>query len=199
MSQRILVAGVGNVFLGDDGFGVEVVRELSRRPVPDGVEIADFGIRGVHLAFELLGGCELLVLVDAAPHGAVPGTVSVLAVDELPDGPSIVDAHGMAPHEVLALLSRLGGRPPERTFLVAVEPADATEGMDLSPPVRAAVPDAARAVEEILAQYGRGGGGGDAGQARQAGPARDGGGAVRAGAAGHQAVPADPEDVMPRA
>ena len=78
---RTLVAGVGNVFLGDDGFGVEVARLLSEKPPRDGVEIADFGIRGVHLVYELLDGCDLFVLVDAAPRGYEPGTITVLEVD----------------------------------------------------------------------------------------------------------------------
>jgi hydrogenase maturation protease len=159
--------------------------------------MADFGIRGVHLAYELLAGCELLVLVDAAPHGAVPGTVSVLEVEDVGAAPAVVDAHGLAPHEVLALVSRLGGRPV-RTLVVAGEPADLSGGMELSPPVRAAVPHAVRVVEEILAQHCRGDGE-DAEQVRQDGPVRGGGGDVRAGPAGHPAVPADPEDVMPRA
>jgi hydrogenase maturation protease len=161
------------------------------------VEVADFGIRGVHLAHELLAGCELLVLVDAAPHGAVPGTVSVLEVEDVGPAPPVVDAHGLAPHEVLALLSRLGGRPV-RTLVVAGEPADLSGGMELSPPLRAAVPHAVRAVEAILAQHGRGDGE-DADQVRQAGPVGGGGDSGRAGPAGHPAVPADPEDVMRRA
>ena len=78
------MAGVGNVFLRDDAFGVEVVRLLAEQPVPEGVEIRDFGIRGVHLVYDLLNGCDLFVLVDAAPHGQAPGTVSVLEV-ELPE------------------------------------------------------------------------------------------------------------------
>ena len=81
MTERILVAGVGNVFLRDDAFGVEVARLLAERPQPPGVEIGDFGIRGVHLVYELLDGCDLFVLVDAAPRGYAPGTVTVLEVD----------------------------------------------------------------------------------------------------------------------
>ena len=84
MTGRTLVAGVGNVFLGDDAFGVEVVRLLGEQPRGDGVEIRDFGIRGVHLAYELLNGCDLFVLIDAAPRGEAPGTVSVVEI-ELPD------------------------------------------------------------------------------------------------------------------
>ena len=81
VSGRTLVAGVGNVFLRDDAFGVEVIRLLAGRPVPDGVQVKDFGIRGVHLAYDLLDGCELFVLVDAAQRGEAPGTVTVLEVE----------------------------------------------------------------------------------------------------------------------
>jgi len=156
MSERILVAGVGNIFLGDDGFGVEVVRQLAARPIPDGVQVADIGIRGVHLAYELLDGCRLLVLVDAAARGEPPGTVTVLEVDPAgeptgdPAAP-VLDPHSMAPDDVLALLRKLGS-PPVRTLVVACEPADLTQGIDLSAPVRAAVPHAIRAVEAILAR-----------------------------------------------
>ena len=87
MTGRTLVAGVGNVFQRDDAFGVEVVRLLAERPWPDGVEIADFGIRGIHLAYELLDGCDLLVLVDAAQRGQEPGTVTVLEVGPDDGGP----------------------------------------------------------------------------------------------------------------
>ena len=81
---RVLVAGIGNIFLGDDGFGVEVASRLAARPLPDGVRVEDFGIRGVHLAYELLDGYDVLVLVDAVPIGEAPGTVAVIE----PDPPS---------------------------------------------------------------------------------------------------------------
>ena len=75
---RVLVAGIGNIFLGDDGFGVEVADRLAGRTLPDGVQVADFGIRGVHLAYELLDGYDALVLVDAVPMGEPPGTVAII-------------------------------------------------------------------------------------------------------------------------
>jgi hydrogenase maturation protease len=159
MKRRALVAGVGNIFLGDDGFGVEVAVRLARRTMPEGVEVADFGIRGVHLAYELLDGCELLVLVDAAARGLDPGTVSVIEVDPtVPEGtpeggPGIasapMDAHGLEPHAVLALLASLGGSVG-RVLVVACEPAETAEGIGLSPKVEAAVDDAVAAVERIL-------------------------------------------------
>ena len=153
---RTLVAGVGNVFLRDDAFGVEVVRLLAEQPVPEGVEIRDFGIRGVHLVYDLLNGCDLFVLVDAAPHGQAPGTVSVLEV-ELPEpaGPDtldrpLIDAHSLTPDAIFALLVSLGGRPG-RSLVVACEPAEIDAGMGLSDPVREALPHAVRTVQEILA------------------------------------------------
>jgi hydrogenase maturation protease len=154
MTGRTLVAGVGNVFLRDDAFGVEVVRLLGEQPRDDGVEIRDFGIRGVHLAYELLNGCDLFVLIDAAPRGAVPGTVSVIDI-ELPDPASltspVIDAHSLTPDSIFALLASLGGRPG-RSLLVACEPADVSAGMGLTEPVAEALPHAVRAVKEILAQ-----------------------------------------------
>jgi hydrogenase maturation protease len=86
VSPRILVAGVGNVFRGDDGFGVAVARRLAHEPLPPGVELRDYGVRGVHLAYELLDGYDLLVLVDAVTRGSPPGTLYVIE----PDGPPMV-------------------------------------------------------------------------------------------------------------
>ncbi|MBV9208193.1 MAG: hydrogenase maturation protease [Actinobacteria bacterium] len=190
MTGRTLVAGVGNVFLRDDAFGVEVVRELAGRPRPDGVEIRDFGIRGVHLVYDLLNGCDLFVLVDAAPRGEPPGTVTVVEVG-MPDAGSlaspVIDAHSLTPDGIFALLASLGGRPG-RSLLVACEPADVSAGMGLSDPVRDAVPHAARAVEEILSQARPGKHGGEAD--RGAGDAeQSGSGDGDRLAAGHQAAP----------
>jgi hydrogenase maturation protease len=154
MSGRTLVAGVGNVFLRDDAFGVEVARLLTQEPLPDGVEVRDFGIRGVHLVYELLDGCDLFVLVDAAARGEEPGTVTVLEVD-VPDPASVprtvIDAHSLAPDDIFALLASLGGRPG-RSLVVACEPADVSAGMGLTDPVREALPHAVRAVRDILAR-----------------------------------------------
>jgi hydrogenase maturation protease len=151
MTGRTLVAGVGNIFQRDDAFGVEVVRLLAGRPHQAGVEIADFGIRGVHLVYELLNGCELFVLVDAAQRGCEPGTVTVLEVEpaDLPSPAAVMDAHGLAPGEIFAMLTSMGSRPG-RSLVVACEPADVSPGMGLSDQVRAALPHAVRAVEEIL-------------------------------------------------
>ena len=151
MTGKTLVAGVGNVFQRDDAFGVEVIRLLEGRPRPPGVKVADFGIRGVHLVYELLDGCDLFVLVDAAQRGCAPGTVTVLEVEpeHLPSPSGVMDAHGLAPDQVFAMLAALGGRPG-RSLVVACEPADVSAGMGLSDQVREALPQAVRAVEEIL-------------------------------------------------
>ena len=152
---RVLVAGVGNIFLSDDGFGVEVARQLANEPPSPEVRIADFGIRGVHLAYELLDGYETLVLVDAMSRGDPPGTVTVL---EAPTDPGeagdgvleAMDAHGMQPAAVLAMLSDLGGHL-DRVLVVGCEPALLDDGMGLSEPVAAAVPAAVEAVRDLIA------------------------------------------------
>ena len=163
MTGRVLVAGVGNIFQRDDAFGVEVIRLLAGRPQPPGVEIADFGIRGVHLVYELLNGCDLFVLVDAAQRGYEPGTVTVLEVEQPDAAPpgaappdaappgAVMDAHGLAPGEVFAMLTSMGSRPG-RSLLVACEPADTGPGMGLSDQVQEALPHAVHAVQEILAR-----------------------------------------------
>jgi hydrogenase maturation protease len=125
-----------------------------------GVQIRDFGIRGVHLAYDLLDGCDLFVLIDAAARGAEPGTVTVLEV-EPPTAPAgggepfavpVIDAHSLAPDAIFTLLASLGGRPG-RSLVVACEPADTGAGMGLSEPVQAALPYAVRAVEDILRDH----------------------------------------------
>ena len=147
------MAGVGNIFLSDDAFGCEVVRLMAGRPVPAGVEVKDFGIRGVHLVYDLLDGCDLFVLVDAAARGEAPGTVSVIEVEVPepdPSAGSVMDAHDLTPDAIFAMLGSLGGRPG-RSLLVACEPADVSAGMGLSGPVLQALPHAVRTVEEIIA------------------------------------------------
>ncbi len=156
MSRRVLVAGVGNVFLGDDAFGVEVVRRLAGAPLPARVRVEDFGIRGVHLAYELLEGWDTLILVDAAPAGEAPGTVFVLEpelggadADERREAGFLVDAHSMDPVALLATVAELGGAPP-RVRVVGCEPADLGERMGLSPVVAAAVDVAVGVVRELI-------------------------------------------------
>ncbi|MGW4732726.1 hydrogenase maturation protease [Streptomyces shenzhenensis] len=154
---RVLVAGIGNVFLGDDGFGVETVRALAARPLPRRAEIVDVGVRGVHLAYQLLDGYDTLILVDATARGGPPGTLYVMehesAATAGPAGAPL-DGHRMTPDAVLALLGTLcagtGGQPPRRTLVVGCEPACVAEGMGLSGPVSDAVPQAVRLVEDLL-------------------------------------------------
>jgi hydrogenase maturation protease len=149
---RVLVAGVGNIFLGDDGFGVEVARRLSTLDIPDGVRVADYGIRGMHLAYDLAGGDqELTILVDATARGDAPGTVYVVELDPADPGehPPLLDAHGMQPDVVMGLVAVLGA-DPGRVLLVGCEPASLDEGMRLSEPVTAAVDTAVTAVLDIV-------------------------------------------------
>ncbi|TQM67741.1 hydrogenase maturation protease [Actinomadura hallensis] len=160
--SRVLVAGIGNVFLADDGFGVEVARRMARSGPPEGVRVADYGIRGVHLAYELLDGrTDTLIMVDAVPVEGPPGTLAVIevdgaAVDEAmagldpsdPLGPPAVDGHGMNPVAVLRTLRRLGGEIG-RVLVVGCRPAVIEERMELSEPVRAVLDDAVRLVTDL--------------------------------------------------
>jgi hydrogenase maturation protease len=156
MSKRILVAGIGNIFLGDDGFGVEVVRRLAGRELPEGVEVVDFGIRGLDLAYALQDDYELVVFVDATPRGQEPGTVYLIEPEIEEDGGVSLDTHGMDPVKVIKL-SRALGAGPTRTLVVGCEPQVVVSGedyddmlMELSEPVRAAVGEAVRLVESLV-------------------------------------------------
>src|SRR3712207_725046 len=111
MSKRILVAGIGNVFLGDDGFGVEVVKRVAGRELPEGVEVVDFGIRGMDLAYALQEEYELVVFVDATPRGQEPSTVYLIEPEIEEDGEVSLDTHGMDPVKVIKLSRALGARP----------------------------------------------------------------------------------------
>jgi hydrogenase maturation protease len=159
LNRRLLVAGIGNILLSDDGFGVAVARRLADRALPDGVRVADFGIRGVHLAYELLDGYDALVLIDALPLGERPGTLAVVEPEPAErsgdddDGSPVMDAHRMSPEMVLATLASLGGEIG-RVLIVGCQPADLSDGIGLTPPVEAAVDAAAdlccQLVEEIV-------------------------------------------------
>ena len=158
MGGRILVAGVGNVFFGDDGFGVQVAGRMAAEPMPDGVCVVDFGIRGVHLAYELLNGYDAVVLVDAVPRRGEPGTLHVIEADTDDREPSApgqdspaMDAHGMTPDAVLALLRTLGGSV-DQAFVVGCEPADCSERMGLSTPVEASIDEAAALVRGLVSE-----------------------------------------------
>lgn len=151
MTTRILVAGIGNIFLGDDGFGSEVVRNAELPPDDPTIQVIDYGIRGMHLAYDLLEEWDTLVLVDAVPSRGRPGTLHVFQADhELSPEPNGLDAHSMDPAAVFASLRALGGHPPY-TVVVGCEAGSVQEGIGLTEPVAQAVPRAARAVEEIVA------------------------------------------------
>ena len=112
-ARSVLVAGIGNVFLADDGFGVEVARRLAERELPGGVKVADFGIRGMDLAYELQEDYDAAVLVDAVPRGQAPGTLFVIEPD-LEQAEPVLDAHAMDPVRVLGLARTLGYAPAAR-------------------------------------------------------------------------------------
>jgi hydrogenase maturation protease len=154
----ILVAGIGNIFLGDDAFGVEVVHRLAERPLPGDVQVVDFGIRGFDLAHALMDASDATaVLVDATPRGGEPGTLYVLEA-ELDGGEPALEPHGMDPVAVLRLVQVLGGRPP-RVLVVGCEPAtldlDEQGQLGLSPPVAAAVDEAVHLIESLVADLQR--------------------------------------------
>jgi hydrogenase maturation protease len=164
-TPSILIAGIGNIFLGDDGFGVEVIRHLSSRRFPECVRATDFGIRGYDLAYALLDGHDFIILVDAAGRGGTPGTLYVIEPDvtgnstyQSPPYQSPMDAHAMNPASVLQLASSMG--PVRgRIVLVGCEPATlgGEEGhMGLSETVLAAVDQAARLIEDLVAKLLRG-------------------------------------------
>jgi hydrogenase maturation protease len=155
---RLLVAGVGNIFLADDAFGPEVIQALDARPLPAGVRVRDFGIRGLDLAYELLDGYDTAVLVDAAPRGHEPGALSLIE-PELPDATSGAaappEAHGMDPAKVLALAAHLGDGPLPRVLVLACEPQVRPRGDEdivpgLSAPVREAVAHAVEALHTMV-------------------------------------------------
>ncbi len=167
--DRLLVAGIGNIFLGDDGFGVEVVRRLAKLDLPDWVAVGDYGISGLHLAYDLADGVQTAILVDAMPRGGEPGTVYVVEPERRvasqqtfsdnlnPEYPktdsspalALFDGHGMQPDVVLGMLDTLGA-DVGRVLIVGCEPATAEPGMDLSAPVAAAVDDAVRIVLDLI-------------------------------------------------
>lgn len=151
MTARVFVVGVGNIFLGDDGFGVEVAARMRSRPIPEGVRVEDFGIRGVHLAYELLDGYDLVILVDTVDLGEAPGTITVLEPEPDTAGEVAPDAHDLDPVSVMGLLTDLGGSVG-RMLVVGCQPADVGEQMGLTAPVAAAVDDAIALVEELLVQ-----------------------------------------------
>lgn len=156
---RVLVAGIGNIFFADDGFGPEVATRLGAEDLPGWVKVEDFGIRSIHLAYELMEGYDELVLIDATPRMQDrPGTVYLIEPDLSNLESTLLDAHTMNPAAVFSMLDNLGGEPPT-TVIVGVEPLSDDEEIGLSPPVAAAVDEAVRLVKEVLAAMPYGGDG----------------------------------------
>ena len=172
MTGRTLIACLGNIFLSDDGFGVEVARRLAGQELPEGVRVTDYGIRGMHLAYDLAEGFDTTILVDATKRGDEPGTVYVIepqparptAADHGTDdgagtdgagggspleAMSLFNAHGMQPDVVLDMAGTLGA-DAGRVLVVGCEPASLEEGIGLSPPVAAAVEEAVRVVTRLV-------------------------------------------------
>ena len=177
LTGRMLVAGVGNIFLGDDGFGVEVARRLAGAGLPGWVQVADYGISGMHLAYDLASGYDTAILIDTAQRGGEPGTLTV--IEAAPGGESgpgdeagpggeaapagqpdpaggalaetrLFDAHGMQPDVVLGVLGMLGASSA-RVLVVGCEPASLDYGMELSEPVAKAVDAAVGVVIDLIA------------------------------------------------
>jgi hydrogenase maturation protease len=153
--MNILIAGIGNIFFGDDAFGCEVAAQLMRRPLPEGVRVIDFGIRSYDLAYAMMNGPDVTIFIDATPRGQPPGTIYLLEPDKnILDSNfgEVVNAHSMNPVRVLQLIHSLGGQPG-RLYLVGCEPAvlETEEGaMELSEKVQAAVAPAIEMIETLI-------------------------------------------------
>jgi hydrogenase maturation protease len=154
-ATRVLVAGIGNVFLGDDGWGVALAGRLAARALPRGVDVADFGIRGMDLAYAMRDGYDAVLFLDATPRGQPPGTLYVIEPD-LEDIEMTIDAHGMDPVKVLALARTLGAEALPRTLVVGCEPQTHMSAEDdrivaeLTEPLRASLEPAVGLVEDLL-------------------------------------------------
>jgi hydrogenase maturation protease len=146
---RTLVAGVGNVFFADDGFGCEVARRLGARPRADGVRVADFGIRGVHLAYELSSGYDAAIIIDAVSRGGPAGTLYVIAPDTGAGASAIADAHGIDLGAVFAMTRTLGAAPAQ-LLVVGCEAGELVERIGLSEAMERAVDPAVELVDSLL-------------------------------------------------
>ena len=153
MNNRILVACIGNMFLGDDAFGVEMAKRLAQHPLPDGVTVVDFGIRSYDLAYALMRNWELVILVDALPQGGQPGTLYVLEPELGDAAPVSLDAHTMNPASVLQLVQGLGGEVG-RVLLVGCEPQSLEPNdngnIGLSPAVTHALDEAIHMIDKLI-------------------------------------------------
>jgi hydrogenase maturation protease len=156
----ILIACIGNIFLGDDGFGCEVARALHGHPLPENVRLVDFGIRGFDLGYALVDGYDVTVFVDAAPRGQAPGTVYLIEPDlseleNITEHAGMIEPHGMDPMKVLAMARSMGAKFG-KIYLVGCEPeftGEEDEGfMGLSEPVQAAVGEAVKMIENLMTE-----------------------------------------------
>ena len=154
--MRILVAGIGNIFFGDDAFGVEVVRELMQREPAAEVHVADFGIRSYDLAYAIMDGYDATILVDATQRGEAPGTLYLVELDRGEANTSegeLADPHSMNPAAVLRMVKALGGEPSRRLYLVGCEPANLDPDdcqFGLSEIVQDTIPRAVEMVETLV-------------------------------------------------
>jgi hydrogenase maturation protease len=150
---RILIAGIGNLFMADDAFGCEVARRLSQRPQPPGVRVVDFGIRSLDLTYAMLDEYEAVILVDAAPRGQSPGTLYVIEPQAAEAKNVMLDAHAMDPVKVLQAVAGLGGRT-DHVLIVGCEPTprdpEADWELSLSDPVKAAVDESIPLIESLV-------------------------------------------------
>jgi len=161
MKHSILIAGIGNIFQGDDAFGVHVIRVLSAIPFPRDVRIVDFGIRSIDLAFALMDDHDLIILVDATSRGCAPGTLYTIEIEpiDIPDtgeGASLANSHGLDSVRVLAAAKSMGARF-KKMFLVGCEPLvtdrDDTGEIGLSDIVNAAVPRAVETIQQLIREF----------------------------------------------
>lgn len=158
MKDRVLVAGIGNIFLGDDAFGVEVVHRLQQRRLPEHATVKDFGVRSYDLAYALMENWDLVILVDALPRGGKPGTLYTMEPDTAFGETANIDAHTMNPVAALQLVSALGGKVG-RLLLVGCEPGSLEPSPDgnftLTAPVSHAVAGAIEIIENLVARVRR--------------------------------------------
>jgi len=161
MNQKILIAGMGNILRRDDGFGVEVARQLAAADLPAFVKVIEVGIGGVHLVHELMAGYELLMVIDAVERGSQPGTVHILEaeVPDLAKWPEakregfLADTHYATPSKALILAKALGVLPP-KVFLIGCQPAVYDDlALGLSAEVQAAIPAIIAQIKALVAEF----------------------------------------------
>lgn len=158
--KRVLVAGIGNIFFGDDAFGCEVAAELAKRALPDSVTVRDFGIRSYDLAYAMMDDYDVIILIDASPRGDVPGTLYLIEPEigknKLDEGAAeIVNAHSMSPVRALQMVRSLGSQP-KKLYVVGCEPGvlENEDGhIGLSERVSAAVEPAMNMIQKLIDDF----------------------------------------------